>query len=172
MTLKARLFKEKAAIVFCSLAAIIAVGMLFLIIGDIFFGAMPSLSLYFLLTPENRTGLGQGIANAVVGTILLSLFATILATPLGITTAIYMKRYAPDSRLTHFIRFMIEVLSGTPSIVVGMFGLLVLVIYLKPYTGGFSLVAGMIARAAPNGSPASASTICLVYRRLTQRENT
>ena len=147
ITVQKRIIKEKLAIGFCSLGAIFAVGMLFLIIGDIFLGAIPSLSLHFIFTDESKNGLGQGIANAIVGTILLSLFSTILATPLAIGTAIYLKRYARENRLTHFIRFMIEVLSGTPSIVVGMFGLLVLVVYLQKFTGGFSLIAGMICLA-------------------------
>ena len=147
MTMRSRWFTEKAAIIICSIAAFIAVGVLFIIIGQIALGAIPSLSLHFILTPENKTGLGQGIANAIVGTILLSLTSTLLATPFGIGTAIYLKRYATENRLTNFIRFMIEVLSGTPSVVVGMFGLLVLVIYLKPFTGGFSFIAGTIALA-------------------------
>jgi len=147
MTVRYRLLKEKAAIIICSLGALFAVGMLFLILGDITVNAIPSLSLSFLITPENQAGLGQGIANAVVGTIILSLCATVLATPFAICTAIYLRRYAPENRLTDCIRFMIEVMSGTPSVVVGMFALLVLVIYLKPFTGGFSLIAGMIALA-------------------------
>jgi phosphate transport system permease protein len=147
ITIRNRILKERGAIVFCSFGAIFAVGMLFLIIGEIFIGAIPSLSLHFILTDESKNGLGHGIANAIVGTILISLFSTILATPLALGTAIYLKRYARENRLTQFIRFMIEVLSGTPSIVVGMFGLIVLVVYLQKFTGGFSLIAGMICLA-------------------------
>jgi|GEM_PF-791450 len=147
ITIRNRVFKERVAVAFCSLGAIFAVGMLFLIIGNIFLGAIPSLSLHFILTDESKNGLGQGIANAIIGTILFSLLSTILATPLAIGTAIYLKRYARENKLTHFIQFMIEVLSGTPSIVVGMFGLLVLVIYLQKFTGGFSLIAGVICLA-------------------------
>ena len=147
MTIRSRRLTEKGAIILCAIAAVIVASMLFLIIGDIVIGALPSLSLHFILTPENKTGLGQGIANAIVGIILLSLVSTILATPFGISTAIYLKRYAPENRFTDFIRFMIEVMSGIPSIVVGMFGLLVMVIYLKPFTGGFSFIAGTVALA-------------------------
>lgn len=145
--LRIRHLKENVAVVLCALGTLFATGMLFLIIGDIFIGAIPSLSLHFLITPENKASIGGGIANAIVGTILLSLLATVLAVPCAIGTAIYLKRYARESRVTHTIRFMIEVLSGTPSIVVGMFGLLVLVIYLKQVTGGFSLIAGVICLA-------------------------
>ena len=147
MSLRTRHLKEKVTIALCALGTLVAAGLLFLILGYIFIGALPSLSLQFLLTPENETYLGGGIANAIVGTILLSLLSTILAVPCAIGTAIYLKRYAKESRLTHFIRFMIEVLAGTPSVVVGIFGLLVLVIYLQKVTGGFSLIAGIICLA-------------------------
>ena len=134
----------------CLLAALVIVGMLFLIVGMLFIKGLPSLSLYFLITPENAAstfGIGQGVANAIIGTLLLSFFATLIAGPFGFGTAVYMKRYAPDNGVTQSFRFLLEVLSGTPSIVVGIFGFLVFVIYLKNITGGFSLIAGAVALA-------------------------
>jgi phosphate transport system permease protein len=56
-----------------------------------------------------------------------------------------MTRYAKKSWLTDGFRFMIEVLSGTPSIVIGMFGFLIFVYYMKSVTGGYSLISGSIA---------------------------
>jgi len=148
MTAQTRRFTEIGATIVCSLAAIFAACMLLLIIGQIAIGAIPSLNLHYLITPESATyGFGLGIANAIIGSIILSIFSTIFAIPFALCTAIYLKRYAPNNRLTDLIRFFIEVLSGTPSIVVGMFGLLVLVIYLKPFTGGYSRIAGTIALA-------------------------
>jgi phosphate transport system permease protein len=122
--------------------------MLFMIVGLLFLKGLPSLSWYFITTPENAAaGLGQGIANAIAGTIIISLFATLIAGPFGFGTAVYMKRYAPDNGVTRSFRFLLEVLSGTPSIVVGIFGFLIFVVYLKQITGGFSLIAGAIALA-------------------------
>ncbi|MGA2917198.1 phosphate ABC transporter permease PstA [Methanoregula sp.] len=139
---------EKIITGLCLLATLAVVGVLFLIIGQIFINGLPSLSLYFITTPENATpGLGQGIANAIAGTVLISLCAVIFAAPFGFGTAIYMKRYAPDNAITRAFRFLLEVLSGTPSIVVGVFGFLVFVIYLKKITGGYSLIAGSLALA-------------------------
>jgi phosphate transport system permease protein len=121
---------------------------LFVIIGTIFVNALPSLSWYFVLTPESETpGLGGGAANAIAGTIALSLLATAISTPFAFGTAVYLQRYARDSPVTRGIRFFIEVLSGTPSIILGAFGLLVFVYYMKAYTGGFSLIAGSVALA-------------------------
>ena len=126
--------------------------MLILIIVTCFVKGLPSLNLKFLLITETQSGgyagIGKGIANAIVGTFLLATVSTVLALPFGIGTAIYLQRYAPDNRYTRFLRFMIEVLSGTPSIVLGLFGVIALVVYLKPITGGESLFAGAIALGA------------------------
>jgi len=148
MTIAHRHVTETIITVLCLIATLAVVGMLFLIVGQVFIAGLPSLSWSFITTPENAApGLGQGIANAIVGTILISLLATIVAAPFGFGTAIYMKRYAADNGVTRAFRFLLEVLSGTPSIVVGIFGFLIFVIYLKPITGGYSLIAGAVALA-------------------------
>jgi len=144
--MKLKIIEEKFFLVICIAATVFSSAMLFLIVGKIGIEALPSLTWYFITTAEVDTpGLGQGIANAIMGTVLISVLSTVLATPLGVATAIYLQKYAPENNITKAIRFLIEVLSGTPSIVLGIFGLLVLVFYLKPYTGGFSLIAGSIA---------------------------
>jgi phosphate transport system permease protein len=141
-----RKIEEKLVKLICLLAMLFGAFMLIFIIGSIFYGAIPSLSLYFLITAESQTQhLGQGIANAVVGTIIISICSTIFAIPLAIGTAIYMRKYASPNWATETLRFFIEVLSGTPSIVIGMFGFLVFVYYMKSVTGGYSLIAGSIA---------------------------
>ncbi|MDN5309671.1 MAG: phosphate transport system permease protein [Methanolobus sp.] len=129
-------------------AAALTAFALILILGNITIQALPSLSLEYLLTSESdHMELGAGIANAIVGTFLLAIGSTILATPLGVGAAIYMKRYAKEGRMTRAFSFFIDVLSGTPSIVLGIFGLFLLVFILRAYTGGFSLIAGVIALA-------------------------
>jgi len=148
MTTTRRHATEQIITLLCLLATLAVVGMLFLILGQIFINGLPSLSWHFITTPEGGTaGMGQGIANAIVGTILISFCATLVAAPFGFGTAVYMKRYAQDNGITQSFRFLLEVLSGTPSIVIGIFGFLILVIYLKPFTGGYSLIAGSIALA-------------------------
>lgn len=146
--MKKRYLIERGIQAICAACAALASLMLFLIVGKIFLEGIPSLTWYFLTTPESMTpGLGQGIANAIVGTIVISLCATALAVPLAVMTAIYLQRYARDSVVTRGFRFFIEVMSGIPSIVIGIFGLLVLVYYLKPLFGGYSLIAGSIGLA-------------------------
>jgi len=146
MTFRRRILKEKIVKAACFLAALAASGTLFLIIGTIFLRAIPALTPYFLLTTEAAAkGVGGGILNDIVGTILLSLTATLIATPIALGTAVYLQRYAHPGRLVRCIRLFIEVLSGTPSIVIGMFGFLVFVYYMMSITGGYSLISGSIA---------------------------
>jgi phosphate transport system permease protein len=146
--MKIKLIEEKIFLIISAMATLITILILILILGKITFEAIPSLNLYFLLTPESDApGYLGGIANAIVGTLIISFFSVFIATPLAICTSIYLTKYAKDTIFTKILKFTIEVLSGTPSIVLGIFGLLVLVFYLKHYTGGFSLLTGSLALA-------------------------
>lgn len=146
--MKWRYIEEKMFIGITAAAGLTTAMLLVIIIGEIFFMGLPSLSLDFLLFSENeKEGLSQAIGNAIVGTIFLSFFSVLIATPFAIGTAIYLKEYATDNIVTKTFRLLIDVLSGMPSIVIGIFGLLIIVIALKPITGGFSLISGAIALA-------------------------
>jgi phosphate transport system permease protein len=85
-----------------------------------------------------------GIANAIIGTVLVCAIATALSLPLGVLAAVYLSEFSRNNRLARWVRFATNVLSGVPSIIAGVFiyGLLVL-------TGltGFSAVAGGVALA-------------------------
>jgi phosphate transport system permease protein len=129
-------------------AATITVLILVFILGTITVRGLPALNLDFVLTSEaNFKGFGGAIGNAIVGTVFLSLFSTLLATPLAVGTAVYMTRYTKDNYLVRSLSFLLDVMSGTPSIVLGIFGLLLLVFYLRQYTGGFSFISGSVALA-------------------------
>jgi phosphate transport system permease protein len=143
-----RFIKGKIFISIAYACAIACALILILILGTITVKAIPSLSFYFIVTPESRAPhLGGAIGNAIAGTLILSFFSTLLAAPLGVCTAIYLKKYAKDGFLVRSFRFFIDVLSGTPSIVLGLFAVLVLVFYMRTVTGGFSLISGSIALA-------------------------
>src|SRR5208337_3924809 len=129
-----RYIKGQIVKIICGTIAFLLAGMLIIIVGICFIKGLPSLNLKFLLITETQAGgykgIGTGIANAIEGTILLAVTSTLLALPFGVGTAIYLQRYAPDNRFTRSLRFIIEILAGTPSIVLGIFGVIVLVIYL------------------------------------------
>ncbi len=118
---------------------------LFSIIGMIFIKALPALNLEFLLTPEAKTSFAGGVANALVGTIYIGIFSVLFAMPFAIGTAIYLQKYAKKNRFTYLVELFIDVLSGTPSIVIGAIGFIFLAWKLKDLTGGFTLLSGVLA---------------------------
>ncbi|WP_406657569.1 phosphate ABC transporter permease PstA [Methanolobus sp. ZRKC2] len=130
------------------ISAVLTIVILVSILGTITLKALPSLNLDFIITPEaDFKGFGGAIGNAIVGTVLLSLFSTMLAAPLAVGTAVYLAKYAKDGFVTRSLSFLLDVMSGTPSIVLGIFGLMILVMYMRHITGGFSFISGSIALA-------------------------
>jgi len=80
------------------------------------------------LSQAPRKGMTQGgIFPAIFGTFLVTLITAILAVPLGMCSAIYLNEYATQGRLTRIIRLSIRNLSGVPSIVYGLFGVILFV---------------------------------------------
>jgi phosphate transport system permease protein len=88
-----------------------------------------------------------GIWPAIVGTIYLTLGTALFSVPLGIGAAIYLSEYAPNNRATQTIRVAIITLAGIPSVVYGLFGLGLFVIYMHM---GTSILAGCLTLAIMN----------------------
>lgn len=84
-----------------------------------------------------------GIGPAVVGTILVTGFASVLAIPLGVLAAVYLSEYGSGNRLAGVIRFLSDVMAGVPSIVMGLFIFTIWVLRFKARSG----VAGSLALA-------------------------
>ena len=114
--------------------------LLIVIIGYILINGIPSLSWDFVTSSY----IDGGISGAIVGTLELIAGTALIAFPLGILTGIYLNEYARDTRSTRIIREAIDLLNGTPSIVFGMFGLVLFVTYLG---FGYSLIAGWLTLA-------------------------
>ncbi len=95
------------------------------------------------LFTENTTGANGGLLNAIEGTVLITLFAMVIAVPLGVGAGIHLSEYGRN-RLAGVIRFMSDTLTGTPSIVLGYFSYIVLII---GFGWGFSLAAAAITIA-------------------------
>jgi len=91
----------------------------------------PAISWEFI-TGFPREGMREGgILPAIIGTFYLTLGTAIFSVPLGIAAAIYLSEYAPENRLTRLIRLAIINLAGIPSVVYGLFGLGLFVLFLK-----------------------------------------
>jgi phosphate transport system permease protein len=79
-----------------------------------------------------------GILHALIGTLLITLAATVLSVPIGILTAIYLVEYGARSRTARVITFLVDVMTGIPSIVAGLFALALVVLVFGPaYRMGF-----------------------------------
>lgn len=125
-------------------SAVLAVGILVLIVGYVLWQGLPVLSRAFLLEPPAKMGRAGGIFPTIVGTVLLTAGAVVVAAPLGVATAIYLAEYAHQGRLVSLIRFGTESLAGIPSIIFGVFGFLFFVIYLGM---GWSVLSGALTLA-------------------------
>jgi phosphate transport system permease protein len=99
------------------------------------------LSWTFLTEPPRNGMTEGGIMPALLGTIILTFGTAIVSFPLSIATAIYLAEYAGDNRLTRWIRMAIVNLAGIPSIVYGLFGLGMFVLFLD---FGTSILAGSL----------------------------
>ncbi len=77
----------------------------------------------FVLTdiPVSRRDLGPGMGPAVLGTLLITGAASLMAIPLGVMGAVYLNEYGGKSRFAKLVRFMSQVMTGVPSIVMGLF---------------------------------------------------
>jgi phosphate transport system permease protein len=89
------------------------------------------ISWEFISQPPRRGMTEGGIFPAIIGTLLVTLVTAVLAIPLGMFAAIYLNEYARQTRLTRIIRLSIRNLSGVPSIVYGLFGVIMFVNILK-----------------------------------------
>jgi len=110
-------------------AALLAVGVLGIVIVTVAQRGAPALNLNLLTKPTVPPGLGLtggGIANAIVGSFLIVLIATAIALPLGVLIAIYLTEFAPWF-VRRPVRLVLDVMNGIPTIVIGVFvfGLLV-----------------------------------------------
>jgi phosphate transport system permease protein len=125
-------------------AAIVTLALLGLIIGVIMVRGLPSVSWSFLTTSPENLGRDGGILPTILGTIVLGLVALLIATPLGVGSAIYLTEYTHETWLTRAIRFGTESLAGVPSIIFGLFGFIFFVTYLQM---GWSILAGGLTLA-------------------------
>ena len=124
--------------------AILTVTPIVLIVTYILLQGLPAISLEFL-TGFPRDGMrGGGILPAIVGTFYLTLGTAIFSVPLGIGAAIYLAEYATENRWTRLIRIAIINLAGIPSVVYGLFGLGLFVLFLN---FGTSILAGSLTLA-------------------------
>ena len=132
---------QKIAFAILTLLAVIVVLPIVLVVVYIVAQGMGAINWEFI-SGFPRSGMREGgILPAVIGTVVLTFGTAIAAIPLGVGAAIYLAEYARDNWLTRAIRLAIINLAGIPSVVYGLFGLGMFVLFLK---FGTSIVAGSL----------------------------
>ena len=124
------------------LLLIIAILPLFLVLGYVIYEGLPGLNIQFFTLPTAPTGIPGGMSNAIVGSLEIVGVASIISLPFGVGAGIFMSEMRMTSA-QRIARFLTDVLSGVPSIVVG---LLAYAIVVRPL-GGFSGYSGSVALA-------------------------
>ena len=149
--LRRRRVVEKAFGVLAVLSALLACGILAVVLGTTLYKGFSKLNLGFFTEPRPLFGQEGGIADALVGSALIVGMAMLMAIPVAVLIAIYMSEYARPS-IAKTLRVVLDVLNGVPAIVVGIFvfGLLVVGNGQSAVFGAFALailMLPMVARA-------------------------
>lgn len=123
------------------LCALLAVALLVFIIFYVLLKGFKSVNWNFLTTVTSVRKGTVGIAGNIVNTILIILLTMLIATPIGVGAAIYLNEYAKRGRLVSAIEFATEVLSGIPSIIFGLFGMM---FFGETMGLGYSILTGSL----------------------------
>lgn len=142
--MKKRNLAQRTAFLLIGASAVITFALFALILGYVLIKGMANINWEFLTTYPARMGREGGIFPTIIGTLVLTGVALLIAVPLGVAAAIYLSEYTKGGIGIRIIRFAIESLAGIPSIIYGLFGFAFLVTFLKL---GFSVLSGAIALA-------------------------
>ena len=121
------------------LAAIVAIALLIGIMGYVFVRGIPQINWTFLSTVQSARKGTFGILGNIVNTLYIIVITLLIAAPVGIGSAIYLNEYAKPGKLVRIIEFTTEILSGIPSIIFGLFGMVFFGATLKL---GYSVLTG------------------------------
>ena len=121
-----------------TLLVVVPVGLIVVIIVQ---KGLPAMSWQFLTDVPRQGMRAGGIFPAIIGTLYLVSGAIIFALPIGLLAAVYLSEYARDNLLTRIIKLAIVNLAGVPSVVYGLFGLALFVVFLK---FGASILSGSL----------------------------
>ena len=131
-------WSERLGFLMLYLAGILVLFFLGVILFDIFIKGVGVLSWNFLTQPPRMGMTEGGIFPAIMGTFMVSIITVVFAVPLGMFAAIYLNEYAQPGKITRLIRLAIRNLSGVPSIVYGLFGV---VLFVQMFRFGTSVLS-------------------------------
>ncbi len=128
----------------------IALGVLVVLLGNVAIRGVPVLEqrgTNFLTTTNSTLPFLAGVKQGIIGSLELLVIVLIFAIPLGVGAAVYLEEYAKDTRLNRLLVTNVRNLAGVPSIVYGILGLIIFVEFLKPLTGGLTVISGGLTLA-------------------------
>lgn len=156
---------DKAVFSLCTLSTLAVLAVLFIILAYIVANGIRSVNLAFFTELPRPVGeAGGGMANAIIGSIVMVSMATLIALPVGIGAAVYLAEFGKGP-FAATVRFLTDILSGIPSIVIGIFVYTLVVLPMRR----FSAIAGAVALAIimlPVVTRASEEAIKLVPQAL------
>ncbi len=137
-----RMFVNKLVTISTVVCVIAAIVPLTSILIEVVKNGISAISYDFLTQPQGSIGSGSGgIAPAIQGTFIVVGLAAAIGTPVGLLTGIYLSEFARESTFSNAVRFFNDVLTGLPSIVIGIVGYVLIVLAL----GSFSVLAGALS---------------------------
>lgn len=136
-----RKISQAAAFALFRGAAAVNAAALFILVGFLLARGAKAISWSFLSEAPREAMTAGGILPCIVGTVVLSIGAMIVAFPLGVASGIYLSEYARPGRTLRMVRLGINNLAGVPSVVFGLFGLAVFVTWMKL---GVSIISGAL----------------------------
>jgi phosphate transport system permease protein len=137
--------------VFLVSSLLLSLAVLLWLLFDIFMRSLPVWEARgvgdFLSRPLSSNPERAGIAQGLFGSLVLILITALLAIPTGIAAAVYLEEYARDNVVTRTLNTVVRNLAGVPAVVYGILGLALFVLFMKPITGGRTVLAGGLTLA-------------------------
>lgn len=118
------------------------VALLTAFLGYIFYKGLPVLNWNFIFGMSKDIEAGGGVGPQLFNTFYILILSMLVSVPIAVGAAIYLSEYAKDNKLTRLIRICIESLASVPSIVLGLFGMIIFINFLN---FGFSIIGGALA---------------------------
>ncbi|MBF7083171.1 phosphate ABC transporter permease PstA [Desulfallas sp. Bu1-1] len=134
--------RDRAATIMFWVGAGLVLLILGTLIGYIFYHGLKSIDWRFITSPPQSIRAGGGIGPQIFNSFYILILTMAISIPIGLLAGIYLAEYAGRSRLAEAVRVAIETLTSLPSIVVGLFGLLV---FVNATGWGYSLMSGALA---------------------------
>jgi phosphate transport system permease protein len=139
---RTRIITDNLVTVFALVCVVVAIIPLGSILLEVIKNGASALSFEFLTAPQGSIGSGRGgIGPAIQGTIIVVGLASLIATPVGVLAGIYLSEFAGNGIFPTVVRFLNNILTGLPSIVIGIVGYVTIVLFL----GSFSVWAGALS---------------------------